>query len=285
MTTNSNNISYIEHDLGYKKISEAVLSSYGESFTITQSCMDNLGYTVQQLNNINQLWNESNFEKINLPHNLFSLDATEIAAYSTGKDIRILDMPIKFPGSDYKIPHELVALSPLIKKIVAHEHNINNDIDNYYCYLTLDRRLVRSGNTTRKSGIHVDGFQGARLGEKLPVDHSYILSNVLPTLFYNQPFKVEKEWDKSCHNYFEGFEKQKRENNVIAYLANTVLLMDAYCLHEAPVATIDTHRTFLRLSYTVREFDRLGNAHNHMFDYDWQMFPRDIQSTLLCPYK
>lgn len=277
---NKNLINYIEHDLGYKKISEAVLSQHGKCFSIDNK---SINYEPQYLETINTLWNEEEFSRINLPKILFSLNNEEISSYTNGGDIRVLDMPIKFPNSDYRIPEELVSIIPLIKKIATNEHSINPKIDDYYCYLTLDRRLVKAGNTTRKAGIHVDGFQGARLGEKLPVDHSYLLANVLPTLFYEQAFKVNNNWDKMCHNYFEGFAQQKVDGSVRTYPNNSVLLVDAYCLHEAPMVLEDTYRTFLRMSYTVREFDRLGNAHNGMFEYEWEMFPRDIQSTLICP--
>lgn len=273
------NINYKVHDLGYKTISEAVLSNEGETFNV----LDNIDYPIQSLNTINTLWDEENFSKINLPKVLFQLNEEQIIAYTQQEHMRVLDMPIKFPSSNYRIPQQLLHLLPLIQKIASHEHFINEKINDYYCYLTLDRRIVKSGKTTRKEGIHVDGFQGARLGEKLPIDHSYLLYSNYPTIFFNQSFKVEKQWDKTCHNYFEGFENQKLPSKEVVYPNHTVLLIDAYTLHEAPQVTQDTERTFLRLSYTVREFDRLGNAHNSMFDYHWDMHHRDIQKTLICP--
>lgn len=273
------NIKYKKHDLGYKTMSEAILSSEGIEFNHS----DKIDYPIQNLTTINTLWNEEEFNKINLPKLLFQLNKEEINLYACEELIRVLDMPIKFPGSNYRLPRELAYLKPLIQKIAANEHLINDRINDYYCYITLDKRIVKQGTTTRKEGIHVDGFQGARLGKKLPIDHSYIVSNNHPTIFYNQPFEVKSDWDKTCHNYFEGFEQQKTGNSQVIYPNNSVLLIDAYCLHEAPPVIEDTFRTFLRLSYTVREFDRLGNAHNNMFDYEWEMHPRDIQKTLICP--
>lgn len=274
-------IQYKKHTLSDKTMSEAILSKEGVVFIPLKK----IDYEVKPLKNINKLWDETNFSKINLPNVLFELNQDEINLYSCEELIRVLDMPIKFPGTSYRIPNELSHLSSLILKIASHEHLSNNQVNNYYCYLTLDKRIVKKGTTTRKKGIHVDGFQGARLGEKLPVDHSYILASNHPTIFYNQSFEVKNDWDKKCHNYFEGFEIQKKAGSGVTYPDNTVLLIDAYCLHEAPEVVEDTFRTFLRLSYTVREFDRLGNAHNNMFDYDWDMYPRDIQKTLVCPLR
>lgn len=273
------NIKYKNHDLGYKVMSEAILSSEGVSF----EALNTIDYEKKSLERINTLWNEEEFSKVNLPQMLFQLKGSEIEVYAKEELIRVLDMPIKFPGTNYRLPKELAYLKPLVQKIATNEHLINNKINDYYCYITLDKRVVKKGTTTRKEGIHVDGFQGARLGKKLPIDHSYILSNNHPTIFYNQSFEVKSDWDKTCHNYFEGFEQQKTGKSEVIYPNNSVLLIDAYCLHEAPLVIEDTFRTFLRLSYTVREFDRLGNSHNSMFDYEWEMHPRDIQKTLICP--
>lgn len=272
---------YKTHDLGYKTISEAILSPTGTIFNIT----DRSDFPLQPLDGIHTLWDESKFNRINLPKNLYQLNEAEISQYSTGEDIRVLDLPIKFPNTDYRLPQELVHLQNLVEKIAQHEHLTNPHFQDYYCYLTLDRRTVTKGKTTRKAGIHCDGFQGSRLGDKLPIDHSYLLYSDLPTLFFNQPFPVQDWWDKTCHNYFEGFQLQKIPGSTVTYPNNTLLLIDPYALHEAPMVSEDTHRTFLRLSYTVREFDRLGNAHNPLFDYQWNMHPRDTQMTLSCPIK
>jgi len=40
-------------------------------------------------------------------------------------------------------------------------------------------------------------------------------------------------------------------------------------------------RTFLRISFDVKEFDRLGNTLNPLFDYKWEMTPREVQSGLI----
>jgi hypothetical protein len=272
---------YKTHHIEQKTIKEAILSNDGIIFKPQTNIY--ITNSPKSRSRIHTLWNENEFDKINLPVVLFHLNNDEINMSSKLQDIRILDMPIRFPRSDYRIPHELESLTPLIQKIAFHEHCINQYVDDYYCYITLDRRLVKSGQNTRKAGIHVDGFQGARLEHLLPIDHSYLIYDTLPTIFFNQEFHIESWWDKNIHNYFEGFEQQKKEECSIQYPCNTVLLIDAYTLHEAPMAQVDTYRTFVRLTYTVREFDRLGNAHNPMFNYQWNMLPRNIQDTLIKP--
>lgn len=270
-------MNYIKHITPYKTISEAILSDNGVELYSTQP------YNQKQQYNISQYWNENNFNKINLPIIIGNLTQKEIELYTIKEDIRVLDTPVKFPHTDYKLPKELAHLQTIIQKIIDYENSINNDIDNYYCYLTIDRRLVTKNSHTRKEGIHVDGFQGSRLEQLYKADHSYIIHSNTPTLFYNQSFKVHNNWDKSCHNYFKGFEEQKIIANQLSFENHTILFIDAYTLHEAAIATEDIYRTFLRLSFTQREFDRLGNAHNPMFNYQWNMIPRDIQCELITP--
>ena len=60
--------------------------------------------------------------------------------------------------------------------------------------------------------------------------------------------------------------------------------MEAYCDHRGVEATEPTARTWIRLSFETRIFDRLGNAHNPMFSYDWKMVPRDIEQLNLEVY-
>ena len=40
----------------------------------------------------------------------------------------------------------------------------------------------------------------------------------------------------------------------------------------------------MRISWEARKFDRLGNAHNPLFDYNWKMVERDIEALHLVPF-
>ncbi len=257
-----------------KSIKEAILSSSDCIFAPHKIMIKNFNHQ-----KIGSLWNEKEFEKINLPQIIERLSEDEKKIFSIPQDCRILDLPIKMKDNlEFRLPLEIIELKSMIQKIANHAYSMNKNFNDYYCYLTIDKKEVLPNQTGRKAGIHVDGFQGA----PLPIDHSYIIYDNNPTLFYKQPFSV-KNWDRSCHNYFQGFEKQKRIENIIKYPNYEILFIDAYCLHESAIIINETRRTFFRMSFSVREFDRLGNAHNPMFDYNWNMQPRDTQSTLVCP--
>ena len=64
-------------------------------------------------------------------------------------------------------------------------------------------------------------------------------------------------------------------------------LMDCYCVHRGVEAEARTFRTWLRLSFEERRrvFDRLGNAHNPLFDYAWPMVERDIEALGLVAFR
>ncbi len=62
-----------------------------------------------------------------------------------------------------------------------------------------------------------------------------------------------------------------------------VTLMDCYCAHRGVESPIRQWRTWIRLSFETRVFDRRGNAHNPLFRYRWNMVERDIEQLGLAP--
>ena len=207
------------------------------------------------------LWNLKAFNGSRLPE-LYS--KVEFPA-RTG--IYVLDMPIKMPGTDFRIPSNIEHYAPIIKKMVSIRSSDS------YCYVTIDESGV-----SRNSGCHVDGFQGARIGAPLPRDYSFIAYSVGSTDFFRTNFKVHG-LDRAKDNFFKEFDRQVSESDKVQYPANTIIGMDAYTVHRS--ARVQGDRTFIRVSFSVREFDRLGNTLNPMFDYAWTMLPRDVSKCLI----
>ena len=107
-----------------------------------------------------------------------------------------------------------------------------------------------------------------------------MVSDAVPTAFYVQPFHVEG-LDERYHNFFSEFNRQALPERAWYPRPYDITLMDAYTVHKAETTPYPVYRTFLRLSYTMRMFDRLGNAHNPLFNYQWEMVSRDTQSELV----
>lgn len=207
-----------------------------------------------------------------------------VILFSTGNHLkqplpRCLDLPLRLKGeSDYHIPEEWTSLLPLLVRIFKHEHGSNpNWKDDYFTYMTIDSSLVETGQQQRRGGLHVDGFQGARIKNKTKVTRNYVASSNGGTRFYPQLF--ESNINESVFNLFTHFEKQARDFIVVP--ENTVTFMDAYSVHESGLARRGGLRTFLRVTYDCKEFDRLGNSHNSMIDYSWPMVKRTTQQGLI----
>jgi len=200
--------------------------------------------------------------------------------FSNVRNLRVLDCPIKFPGSnEYRVPHELDQFDDVIAKAASHEHAINPNIDQFYAYLTVDQKYVEADNFQRKPGCHVDGFQGLRINPKRLINRSYIAYDRVPTVFYGQSFETE-HLDEAKHDFFLSFDEQAKEEAEMRFDPYSIILMNAYSVHRSDKVTYPIYRTFFRLSYDVNRFDRFGNTHNPMFDYNWDMVTRNTKDKL-----
>lgn len=199
--------------------------------------------------------------------------------FSRRSNVRILDCPIKFPNSEYLLPKEASQFDEVLAKMIAFEHHINPNVDQYYAYLTVDQGWVKKGELQRKGGCHVDGFQGSRIYPKRAINRSYVVYDCIPTVFYMQPFRVAN-MDERYVDFFDEFDHQAMKAGEVFFDPYRILLMNAYTVHKAAASKTEQYRTFVRLSYDVNKFDRLGNTHNPLFDYNWDMVVRNTPKTL-----
>lgn len=206
-------------------------------------------------------------------------DVYNVAKFSRRSNLRVLDMPIKFPRSEYKIPKELNQFDEIISKIISFEHTINPFIDQYYAYLTIDQGEVEKNTFQRNPGCHVDGFQGNRVKEKRPINRSYIVYDDVSPIFYAQNFKTSHLNEKT-DDFFLSFDEQADETNAITFDPYQIILMNAFTVHKSAKSERFVYRTFIRLSYDTMIFDRFGNTHNPMFQYNWNMVSRDTKKHL-----
>lgn len=128
-------------------------------------------------------WNPKRFNLIRYPEVIGSIENKN----DFDNHFRsVLDMPIKIPNSEICLPKDLKrdSLVEMINKCVEFEKSINENFDNYYIYLTVHHCKVEKGESQRRLGAHIDGMQGERYKEKMPVCHSYLASNIIPTRFF-----------------------------------------------------------------------------------------------------
>lgn len=202
-----------------------------------------------------------------------------VSDWPTG--LKILDCPIKFPGSaEYRIPRELLQFDELIAKIASFEHSINPFTTQYYAYLTVDQGVIYKGKAHRARGkIRANGFQGARIHPKRPIARSYIAYDRVPQRFYCQSFKTAG-LKESRDDFFAVFDRQADDRNGMEPDRYSIIACNAYSLHRDTYLPYDCFRTYFRLTFDTIKYDRLGNTVNPMFDYNWKWFVRDARATL-----
>lgn len=236
---------------------------------------------------LNSIWDVKKFLTPRVPVSLGLLTPEQRARFSTPGAPRTLDMPIKFPGSNFRIPKTLEQFRDAIERVAHFEAAVNPQcLDEYYCYMTVDQGVVRPNTLQREAPCHVDGFQGARWRPKARINHSYVVGDEIPTTYYPQPFDFEG-LDEARHNFFWEMNRQvalTKSAHAWQPQNNEISMIDAYTVHRGTEAERETFRTWVRLSFEVRKFDRLGNAKNPLFQYDWEMVPRDIEGLNLVAF-
>jgi hypothetical protein len=229
----------------------------------------------------------SNFKVPRKPISLGVLPPAEMAILSTPSGApRTLDLPIKFPGTGYRLPKELAVFEPIIRRAANFQAACNPRWREYFCYLTVDMGVVKPGQLQREAPCHVDGFQGARWRPRRLGNHTVTVSNAVPTAYYVQPFDFRKLNIRKHDFYWEMNRQVAETNSEFAWYPRDgeMTMMDCYTVHRGTEADEEVFRTFVRISWEVRKFDRLGNAHNPLFDYNWKMVERDIEALKLVAF-
>ncbi|HEY8077955.1 MAG TPA: hypothetical protein VIF62_27705 [Labilithrix sp.] len=237
-------------------------------------------------------WDLAQFTVPRKPISLGLVEGEELAEFARPGAVRLLDMPIKFPDvAEYRLPRALRQFARTLQRIVDFEHAVNAQHAEYYAYLTIDQRWVEPGTLMREAPCHVDGFQGARWKPKCRTNHTYTVSDVLPTAYYVQPFDFAG-LDEAKHDFYWEMNAQVADTNEAHRWQPRpaeLTLMDCYCVHRGVENDTPARmfRTWLRLSFEERRrvFDRLGNAHNPCFDYAWEMVERDIEMLKLVAFR
>ncbi len=138
-----------------------------------------------------------------------------------------------------------------------------------YCYLTIDQGFVRKGNSLRKAGWHIDGFQGNEVKIRKPPDSILIYSNCTPTEFVKQNFKFDG-FHKNKHNMFKWISRQVHTESV-STKPNHIYKMDSYCVHRAGISTKNIYRLFIRICLTEIPITSKKMTVNPFIKYDYNI--------------
>ena len=184
-------------------------------------------------------------------------------------------LPVSIPGKmeyiilqRFAVPERLQFLNPLIYAAV------NDWVDNYltpgmpepHVYLTARHGFATPGNPLNRPGWHCDGFGTD--------DINYVWWDGPGTQFAEQNFgNISDDHFKSL----DQFEARVFQERVVEYFERQLLRLDPYVVHSTPeIEPPGCLRSFVKISISKHKYNLIGNSHNYMLDYDWEMYPRDI---------
>jgi hypothetical protein len=242
-------------------------------FTLTPSHAPRELRSSPVLDDMGTIWDPERFAVPRTPVSVGRLEGQAQKIFSRLKTPRVSNMPIKFPGSDYRVPREVRCAAEALQIAIGCEHAINPDVEDYYAYLTVDRDVITEGYAQRGTDVHADWLQGTRYATKREIDHGYLVVDRDPPLFFDHPFTFTAE-DIATDAYISVFNEQADYDRTATCDPYEVVLFDAYSVHAAVPAGATELRTFMRLFYSVSVYDRAGDTRNALFDYDWAMDTR-----------
>ena len=177
-------------------------------------------------------WDIQMFDDMNLPIVISNLNNPHLFQKKNHTQFFwLLDLPIKMPGINWKIPTELLQFSEFIIKCVHYEKLINPNIDDYYAYLSVDQRQVNPGQSQRRPGWHSDSFITESTRKNLTdsnvpidVDSIYLAYNCLPTEFCSGPFTFDHSFDHNNNaDVLNHFEQMSKGLKIVTYPPFTIL--------------------------------------------------------------
>ena len=182
------------------------------------------------------------------------------------KNLKIEDCPIKFPGSELRVPDFVPSVyQSLLDMILTYDQALFPDsYPSMYVYLTITQSHVGPGKVQRVPGWHVDGYQKAHERTPLEIQHQYAITNCLPTSFHLSGLDI-KQLPKKM--FFETLARTCKDE--WAAQPYEIHLLNSFCPHRPVEAKTEHDRWFVRLSFSQVPFTRKGNTINPLFDYTW----------------
>lgn len=200
-----------------------------------------------------------------LPHSLgiYEIDCNEMFFYQY--------LPIKLIGTTSLIYEDrLKCFNPMVGAVCCDfigTFGLDRYVDSYV-YLTAKSMYQTPNQSFNREGWHSDGF--------LTDDINYIWSNRFPTVFNTSRFNLSNDDLKSIVE----MKHQVDEANNMVFKENELLRLNQFNIHRVAEITEPTFRTFMKISISRDKYDLVGNSHNYMLDYNWDMKPRRTERNI-----
>lgn len=141
---------------------------------------------------------------------------------------------------------------------------LNRYIDSYV-YVTAKHRFVSPECPMNRPNYHSDGY--------LSEDINYIWSDCFSTVFNVGNFQLSNDDRVSLLE----MEEQADFTKEVSYDNNSLMRLNQYNIHKVAPVTESRMRTFLKISFSHERYNLVGNSHNYLLDYKWEMKPRNAE--------
>lgn len=175
-------------------------------------------------------------------------------------------LPIKMPNQTLLVYEERLKCFDNLIGVICCDFIGEFGLDNYvssYVYLTAKFLYQTPNCSFNRAGWHSDGF--------LTDDINYIWCDKYPTIFNKTNFNLPLNDLLSM----EEMEKQAVPFNNVTYKENQLLRLNQFNIHKVAPITKSGMRTFLKISISKDKYDLIGNSHNYLLSYNWEMKQRN----------
>ena len=208
----------------------------------------------------------------------------EYSKNNNGKILWTLELPVKMPEKGWRVPTELGQFSEFLVKCSEYEKSVNYDYDKTYAYISVDQRPADPHASQRRTGWHGDSYIAEKSGEVIrtqsgiEMDSIYTCYDCLPTLFCPGPFDFEanKIDGENKQQVLDLFDRKAGTLPHVVYPNYSILRFGPECVHSVSLNNTNdiVQRTFVKLVFSQYIYNRLGNDHNYLFNYQWKMHER-----------
>ncbi len=174
-------------------------------------------------------------------------------------------LPIKLVGMKGVIFEDRLKYFDSIIKEACSDFIKENGLCRYInsnIYLTAKYMYQPANYSFNRIGYHSDGF--------LTDDINYIWSDRNPTIFNSGKFNLTMDDAISMKE----MDIQALRENEITFPNNTLLRLNQFNIHKVNDIQEIGMRTFIKVSFSKDRYDLVGNSHNYLIDYNWEMKDR-----------
>ncbi len=177
-------------------------------------------------------------------------------------------LPVKMSGEIQPIYEKRLSIFDLIIGTISCHYIGTFGLNKYkesYMYITAKNLFQVPNCEFNRQGWHSDGY--------LTDDINYIWCNSNPTTFNTSNFNLSKDHDLSL----DEMDKQAIPSNNIRYSDNELLMLNQYNIHKVSITDKPRMRAFLKVSFSNEKYNLIGNSHNDLIDYNWDMKERKFE--------